>query len=74
MIIWLNNSKYADTTFTTPKVQNYHLALKGNMLGLTSKNYYEVVFMWNVYEFNCYDSDSYHFMRYRIKFNDNMPY
>ena len=37
IIIYLNNSKYAKTIFTTLEVQNYHFALKGDILGLTLK-------------------------------------
>ena len=46
MIVWLNNSKYAKTIFTTLEVQNYHFAPRDNMLGLTFKIYYRVAFTW----------------------------
>ena len=43
-IIRLNNSNNAKTTITTPEVQNYHFAPRGNMLGLFFLNYYRVLF------------------------------
>ena len=44
MMICHDNSIDAESTITTPEVQNYHFAPKGNMLDLTSKNYYGFVF------------------------------
>ena len=47
----------AETAITTPKMQNYHFAqFNGNMLSLTSKNYYMVVFMWNLWLHNLFQN------------------
>ena len=43
--VYLNNSKYVETTFTTPEVQNYHFAHGDDFFGLIYKNYYGFVFM-----------------------------
>ena len=46
IIACLYKLKYAETIFTTLKVQNYHFAHKGDFLSLIFKNYYGFVFTW----------------------------
>ena len=57
LLLTFNSSKYEKFTKkkTTPKLQNYHFALGGNILGLISKNYYKVrltriSWIYNLYE------------------------
>ena len=42
-IIWHDDSIDVESIITTLEVQNYHFAPRGNMLGLTFKNYHGVV-------------------------------
>ena len=43
-MIFHDNSNDVESTITTTEVQNYHFATGCNMLDLTFKNYYGIVF------------------------------
>ena len=50
LILQHNSLNYEEFTNTTPKLQNYHFAPRGNILDLISKNYYEIT----LHEFHKY--------------------
>ena len=63
IIICIDILKYAKNIFTTLEVkitilpldmQNYHFALRGDFLGLTSKSYYGFVLMWILWLHNLF--------------------
>ena len=44
LILQHNSLNYAKFINTTPRLQNYHFALIGNIFDLISKNYHGVIF------------------------------